>query len=189
MGRSLFALSLVGASLLGGAGAAHAQSYGYTNESPAPPVEVQRYDDGGSYAVDVYAPVAPPAPRVEVRPPAPSGAHVWCDGHWGWNGASWAWNAGRWALPPSASVRWSPATWTNVGGRWRFVDGGWRGGGYGYGYGYGGGYGHGYGYGYGCGRPGYGYGARPYGSVWVPGRWVWRGQWVWMPGHWSHRGW
>lgn len=49
----------------------------------------------------VGALVAPqrPTPRVVVRPLAPTTAHVWVDGQWGWSGVQWVWSPGYWRAP------------------------------------------------------------------------------------------
>src|SRR4051812_49402716 len=41
--------------------------------------------------------VAPPPARVEVRPVAPSRAHVWIPGHWAWRHGAHVWIGGYYA--------------------------------------------------------------------------------------------
>ncbi len=69
--------------------------------------------------------VAPPPPRAEVRPVAPSRSHVWIAGHWAWRRGAHVWMPGRWALPPGAGYRWVQARWVNQGGQWTFYEGHW----------------------------------------------------------------
>jgi len=42
---------------------------------------------------------AMPAAIVEAVPPAPSPAHVWVRGHWGWDEGRWNWHRGVWFRP------------------------------------------------------------------------------------------
>jgi len=69
--------------------------------------------------------VAPPAPRVEVIPVAPTPRHVWVPGHWGWNGVRHNWVAGYYDLPPHPGYHWTPAHWASEGGVWVFRNGYW----------------------------------------------------------------
>lgn len=80
---------------------------------------------GASVSVGVRIPVAPPPPRVEIVPAAPSPRHVWIPGHWGWNGTKHVWVGGYHDLPPHRSYRWVPAAWLNEGGTWVFHQGHW----------------------------------------------------------------
>jgi hypothetical protein len=134
--------------------------------------------------------IAPPAARFEVRPMAPSAAHVWTPGYWGWRGGAHVWVGGRYALPPAAGYGWLPARWErDAFGRWIFREGHWS---------------------MGAQRVDYGYydaapaasayvnvappapivEARPImpyaGAVWMPGYWNWNGyRHVWIGGRWS----
>ena len=68
----------------------------------------------------------PPPARVELIPPIPTGAAVWIDGEWTWQGRRWAWKAGRWVEPPPNA---SFAPWTTVRdkmGSLYFAEGKWR---------------------------------------------------------------
>jgi hypothetical protein len=135
--------------------------------------------------------IAPPRPRVEVRPVAPSPDHMWIDGHWAWRGRRHVWVGGHWMTPPSTGYAWVPARWVNEGGAWIFYEGHWTSG-------------------YNPApevayepppppaepvyvqqappppivevRP-----ATPFpGAVWIPGTWQWHGRrHVWVGGHWS----
>ena len=135
--------------------------------------------------------VAPPPPRVEVRPVAPSAAHLWIPGHWAWRGGAHVWLGGHYALPPAPGYRWVAARWVNEGGQWVFFEGHWAM--------------------VQPTSPSYVYDpgpapaqevivqqappepivevrpATPFGgAVWIPGYWQWNGfRHVWVGGHWS----
>ncbi len=72
----------------------------------------------------VVAPAAPPALRVELRPPMPAPRMVWARGYWQWDGTQWVWVAGAWTVPkPDATYvapRWQPAPrgMRFIPGRW-----------------------------------------------------------------------
>lgn len=75
----------------------------------------------------VYVQVAPPAPIVEVRPPAPSHAHVWIGGYHSWNGSAYVWTPGRWDVPPRPHARWVAGRWHHHHRRgWYWIEGHWR---------------------------------------------------------------
>jgi hypothetical protein len=136
--------------------------------------------------------VAPPPPREEIRPVAPSPNHVWIPGHWAWRNGAHVWFQGHWAMPPAAGYHWVAARWVNEGGGWVYYEGHWvlnqpT-------------------------QPEYVYDpppapaqevvvqqapppeivevrpAAPWGNaVWIPGYWYWNGyRHVWVGGHWSH---
>jgi hypothetical protein len=70
--------------------------------------------------------VAPPAPRIEVRPVAPTPHHVWVSGYWGYRDrVGYEWHGGRWESP-HPGYAWEPAHWSERGGYWHFVGGHWR---------------------------------------------------------------
>jgi YXWGXW repeat-containing protein len=71
--------------------------------------------------------VAPPTPRVEVIPRAPSSHHVWAPGYWGWHAQEnrHVWYGGRWVVG-QPGYAWEPAHWSEHGGYWHFVEGHWR---------------------------------------------------------------
>ena len=57
------------------------------------------YPDNAGYAstgVDIYAPVAPPAPILETYGAAPYAGAVWVDGYWTWRNNQHVWTRGRW---------------------------------------------------------------------------------------------
>jgi hypothetical protein len=68
--------------------------------------------------------VAPPAPRVEVMTVAPSPAHFWVAGHWGWNGHSHVWVGGRWVKSRPGHL-WVRDHWAHRGHEWFFYPGHW----------------------------------------------------------------
>ena len=68
--------------------------------------------------------VAPPAPRVEVRPVQPSPNHVWTSGAWRWNQGQHVWAPGRWEVNRPGHV-WVDSHWVQDNGQWAFYDGRW----------------------------------------------------------------
>ncbi len=92
---------------------------------------------------------APPPPRAELKPPAPSASSEWVPGYWHWAAKDWAWIAGRWQVPPAelyATVTapfgpppprdeaapavafglvWIPGYWAWDGRTYVWVGGGW----------------------------------------------------------------
>jgi len=70
--------------------------------------------------------IAPPVPRYEVVPAAPSPRHQWIAGYWGWRGGAQVWMAGHWAVPPAPGYAWEPARWEVVDGGSLFFEGHWR---------------------------------------------------------------
>ena len=73
----------------------------------------------------VIAPHAPPAPKVIVRPAAPSRHHLWIAGHWGWKGGQWVWVKGHHAKRPYTNARWIPGHWKKRPRGWVWVPGHW----------------------------------------------------------------
>ncbi len=76
-------------------------------------------------AVTVYAPIAPPPPRVEVVPALPYPGAVWIGGYWGWYGGRHVWVPGYYARPRPGyhwqPYRWAPYPrqgWGLYGGHW-----------------------------------------------------------------------
>ncbi len=70
--------------------------------------------------------VAPPAPRVEVIPRAPSPRHVWAPGYWGYRShVGHVWYGGHYIVGQPGHA-WEPAHWSERGGYWHFVGGHWR---------------------------------------------------------------
>ena len=68
---------------------------------------------------------APPPLVVEVRPLAPSVAHVWIDGYWNWHD-QYAWVRGCWAVPPHEHIEWVAASYESHPRGYRYAPGHWR---------------------------------------------------------------
>jgi len=68
--------------------------------------------------------VAPPLPRVEVIPPAPSPGHYWIGGHWERAAGNWAWTGGHWT-PARAGEAWIRPHWIREGSEWVQQPGRW----------------------------------------------------------------
>ncbi len=64
------------------------------------------YNQNVSKPQPVYVKNAPPPAKQEVRPPSPSGQHVWVSGAWAWNEVddTWEWVEGSWQIPPENHV-------------------------------------------------------------------------------------
>ena len=76
-------------------------------------------------STDVYAPVAPPAPYVEVQPAVPYPGAVWINGYWNWSGNRHTWVPGRYDRP-RPGWRWQPRRWERAPrGGWHSQGGGW----------------------------------------------------------------
>ena len=71
-----------------------------------------------------YAPVAPPAARVEVIGVAPSARHFWAPGYYRWTGRNYAWVTGRWQLR-RPGLEYVGPRWENRFGRYAYVPGRW----------------------------------------------------------------
>jgi hypothetical protein len=77
-------------------------------------------------AQEVVVGVAPPVPRVEIIPRAPSPHHFWVGGYWGYRPSyGYVWNRGYWESP-RVGWGWAPAHWSAYGGRWHFAGGHWH---------------------------------------------------------------
>jgi hypothetical protein len=61
-------------------------------------------------SVRVWAPVAPPPPRVEIVSVAPSHDHFWIPGYWQWEGERHRWVDGRWEQRRERE-HWVPHRW------------------------------------------------------------------------------
>jgi hypothetical protein len=77
------------------------------------------------YGANVYTSIAPPAPLLEVAPPAPGLGYAWINGYWGWGGDQYVWNRGYWAQPPGPGYGWQPFGWVPYANGYRFVPGRW----------------------------------------------------------------
>lgn len=132
--KRLSLLLISGLTLVGLTGAAHAQGWRGGGGG---------HGHGGGFAAPARgfrgAPVAAPArgfhgaPRpyfghaapVYARPLAPSRAHIWVPGYWGFHGGTRVWIGGAWALPPYAGWTWVGPQWTWNGYNWVWVEGHW----------------------------------------------------------------
>jgi hypothetical protein len=78
-------------------------------------------------AGEVVVRVAPPTPRVEVIPRAPSPHHVWAPGYWGWHAheGRHVWYGGRW-VAGRPGYAYEGAHWSGHGGNYHFVEGRWH---------------------------------------------------------------
>lgn len=100
---------------------------------PSSTYTVPQYGSSGSDAMapsnagttSLAAPYAPPPPRVEAPPPAPSPLAMWQAGHWSWNGAQYGWTPGHYVERPTASATWIPGRWQQGPAGWIWVDGYW----------------------------------------------------------------
>lgn len=73
----------------------------------------------------VYAPIAPPAPRVEVIPVVPYPGAIWISGYWNWSSGRYVWTPGYYARP-RPGYRWQPHHWERrPGGDWWLRGGVW----------------------------------------------------------------
>jgi len=82
---------------------------------------------GMSFAkVSFYVGVAPPAPIVETRPPAPGPGYVWTPGYYRWSGNSYAWTNGLWVHPPHHRHHYVAGAWVHRHSGWYFRPGYWR---------------------------------------------------------------
>ncbi|HTS02893.1 MAG TPA: YXWGXW repeat-containing protein, partial [Thermoanaerobaculia bacterium] len=68
--------------------------------------------------------VAPPPPRIEHIPPAPSPGHFWVNGYWRWNGHAHAWVGGHWVKARPGET-WVHEHWAHRGNEWFFYPGHW----------------------------------------------------------------
>lgn len=75
-------------------------------------------------AVRFFAPVAPPAPRVEVMGVRPSEHHFWAPGYYRWNGREHLWHGGGWYLERPGYTYYGPH-WAPYGNRWLYHRGYW----------------------------------------------------------------
>jgi WXXGXW repeat (2 copies) len=73
----------------------------------------------------VVAPYAPPPPRVETPPPAPSTLATWQPGHWFWNGTRYDWMPGHYVDRPAQNANWMPGYWQQEPNGWTWIEGRW----------------------------------------------------------------
>ncbi len=71
------------------------------------------------------ATIAPPAPRVETRPPAPSAHHYWIPGNWRWVNGRYEWVGGHWDTVRNGHT-YVAGHWVHHNGHYYYVEGAWR---------------------------------------------------------------
>jgi murein DD-endopeptidase MepM/ murein hydrolase activator NlpD len=69
-------------------------------------------------AVSIYAPIAPPALRVETVPAARAG-YVWAPGYWGYSHRKYNWRGGHW-VRARHGYNYNAPRWEQDGNRWRY---------------------------------------------------------------------
>lgn len=69
-------------------------------------------------AVSIYAPIAPPALRVETVP-APRSGYVWAPGYWSYGHRHYNWRRGHW-VRARHGYNYNPPRWEQDGNRWRY---------------------------------------------------------------------
>ena len=77
---------------------------------------------------EIYVPMAPPPPRIEVVPVVPADrltVERWQPGHWSWNGHEHTWTEGRYVARPSPRAEWIPGRWEQRPRGWVYVEGHW----------------------------------------------------------------
>lgn len=78
---------------------------------------------------EVYVPVAPPPPRVEVVPVLPAErveVERWQPGHWRWSGDEHVWVEGHYVSRPRPRAEWIPGRWEQRPRGWVYIDGHWN---------------------------------------------------------------
>ena len=84
---------------------------------------------GEGFAVEeIEVDIAPPPPPdiIIARPPRPTSAYIWIDGHYIVNSRRWVWIEGRWELPPRRAAIWVEPRTRQRGPRWGYTPGHWR---------------------------------------------------------------
>jgi hypothetical protein len=77
-------------------------------------------------AGEIVVRAAPPQPRVEVVPRAPSPRHVWAPGYWGYEShRGHVWYGGHYVVGRPGH-HWESAHWSQRGGYWHLSEGHWR---------------------------------------------------------------
>ncbi len=78
---------------------------------------------------EIYVPMAPPPPRVEVVPVLPPerlAIEHWQPGHWRWNGREHVWVEGHYVHRPQPRAEWIPGRWEQRPRGWVYVEGHWN---------------------------------------------------------------
>ena len=74
-------------------------------------------------AVSIYAPMAPPALRIETVP-GPRVGYVWAPGYWNYGHRRYNWQRGHW-LRERRGRNYASPSWEQNGNRWRYRSGRW----------------------------------------------------------------
>ncbi|HNW60782.1 MAG TPA: hypothetical protein PKI62_13965, partial [bacterium] len=69
--------------------------------------------------------IAPPAPRVVIRPACPFHLGVWIEGYWNWHDGHYVWIEGRW-IKPRAGQDWVDGRWMHTRYGWDWMPGYWQ---------------------------------------------------------------
>ena len=78
---------------------------------------------------EIFVPIAPPPPRVEVVPVLPADrveVERWQPGRWRWNGYEHVWVEGHYVHRPQPRAEWIPGRWDQRPRGWVYIDGHWN---------------------------------------------------------------
>ena len=78
---------------------------------------------------EVFVPIGPPPPRVEVVPVLPADRveiERWQPGRWQWNGHEHVWLEGHYVHRPQPRAEWIPGRWEQRPRGWVYIDGHWN---------------------------------------------------------------
>ena len=81
------------------------------------------------FQAEVYVPVGPPPPRVEVVPVLPTErveVERWQPGYWRWNGYDHVWVEGHYVASPRPRAEWIAGRWEQRPRGWVYVEGHWN---------------------------------------------------------------
>jgi len=92
----------------------------------APTVVIEKEDHGAQAQNQVIVPEAPPPPREETVPEAPSPDQYWIPGHWEYQNGSFAWITGHYESRPHADAVYVPGHWEQRANGWVYVQGYWK---------------------------------------------------------------
>jgi hypothetical protein len=89
---------------------------------------VNNYHYGTASPPAMFVANAPPPAKAETQTAAPSGDHVWINGHWEWSSSeeTWIWAPGIWVLPPDDGATWVDPGYEDNNGDWMYTPGHWR---------------------------------------------------------------
>ena len=78
---------------------------------------------------EIYVPMAPPPPRVEVVPVVPAERielEHWQPGHWRWAGGEYVWVEGHYVHRPRPRAEWVTGRWEQRPRGWVYIEGHWN---------------------------------------------------------------